>query len=120
MEVQASDVKVTLTHDEWDSLVDTAGYGINYWATGPCFVDEESETYSVRHEDYLVEGRARTTLTKADLERAIGRVLIGDAPVDGGGTVGSWCAQYVRDDDIDSDAADVIVQLAIFGKVVFG
>jgi hypothetical protein len=122
--------KVRLTEqDRSDILVTAIEGGIGYWA-GAERIDRDEDLNILRADLYDrytedEEGEPHTTtcsLTTKDtaLDRAMERIL--DESL-----CGDWIVQYVRDavehDDlgfIDATAADVIVQVAMFGEVIFG
>lgn len=124
MNITITGCRVEMTDEEWEDLVDAAGYGIGYWAS-------EAEVDSVNHQYHVTEeapsGDAgergiKRILTKDHLERAIARLVSGDVEVDGGGRIAQdhTYVGYILHDDIDSDAADFIIQTAMFGKIVYG
>lgn len=119
MKVEITDCKVHLTDDSWENLVDTAGYGIAYWAVAPCYVDNEEQTYTVRFYgtaddpmDYSddEDDISEVVITKAALEDAVAQV-IREYP---------WRAPHFTDEGYDAEDADVVVQTAAFGRVIFG
>jgi len=104
----------TLSQPDFDSIVDTAGYAIGYWASSA--VVDDTGSYSVTDSDdrktYVV---TRATVEQAVLDlhlksplnkyfqRAIELLVVeGDAS------------------DVDADVADVLIQQACFGSVVYG
>lgn len=116
---------IKLTDQEFLDTIDTAGYGINYWAQAPCVVDDDAVTYEVRyHSDEDGEPSddygpvIAKTITKPMLEEAWGKMLT-ERPV---------CKDIIDmltpdedgDADVDAWAADALVQFALWGKVVFG
>ena len=103
-----------LSQSDFDSIVDTAGYAIGYWASSA--VVDDTGSYSVTDSDdrktYVV---TRATVEQAVLDlhlksplnkylqRAIELLVVeGDAS------------------DVDADVADVLIQQACFGSVVYG
>ncbi len=104
----------TLSQPDFDSIVDTAGYAIGYWASSA--VVDDTGSYSVTDSDdrktYVV---TRATVEQAALDlhlksplnkylqRAIELLVVeGDAS------------------DVDADVADVLIQQACFGQVIYG
>jgi hypothetical protein len=84
-------------------------------------------TYTVRWTDYGRPGEDdehhERTLTYQQIADALARVYAGE------GNVAGELAGYVRstlddqddpDDVIDSDAADAVLQVALFGQVIYG
>lgn len=119
MRVAITDCEVFLTGEDFADFVDTAGYGIAYWAVAPCYVDTEAGTYTVRFygtaddpQDYSDDDDdiSEVVVTKAALEAAIARV-IKDYP-----SRAKHFTAYVY----DAEDADMVIQTAIFGRVIFG
>jgi len=115
MNITVKDCEVTLTAEEWADFVATAGYGIHYWADYPCIVDTEALTYTVKFpgtcEDPGDYGDPTSTyeITKEALENAVAQA-IREMP---------WrAANYYG--DVCAEDADVAIQIAIFGKVIYG
>lgn len=101
-----------ITRAEVLDLIDAAGYGIGYWATeGQVDPDEQTYTVSVSNEFPAEHRNGPYTVTFQQLTEA-------------------WAAlaaerRLTRDgceflDGCDSNDADLIVQRACFGTVVFG
>lgn len=69
MNITSARHTVELTNEEFVDLVDTAGYGIAYWAAAPCIVDDEADppTYTVNHPE---EPRAPREERLFDLEKS--------------------------------------------------
>lgn len=122
-----------------DILTTAVEGGTGYWAqvdkikrtedltvTSVCFheMSEDPDSPDVYGDNwngfYLKEG---VTVTLEDVKRAI-RKLAGTEPVKyAGPTIRSECRGLIFDPeevDYDADTADVIVQVAIFGEVVYG
>lgn len=117
-------VEVTLATLE--GVIEQAGFGMAGWA-GPCTWDDRGLTYTVTWEDWrpgMADAeRHERTLTYQAIADALGRVYAGE------GNVAPELAGYVRatlddqddpDDVIDSDAADAVIQVALFGSVIYG
>jgi len=110
-------IEVDLTDEVIDGLVDTAGYGIGYWAVY-ADVDTEAKTYTIRPDPPTVDGetiKREYVLTWDRLRDAIVELWDADKLPD-------WFVQEIRDDDICGDATvgDLIVQQAAFSEVIFG
>ena len=111
-------VSVTLNYDipqeDIDTLIDMAGYGINYWAR-TAEVDEH--TYTVQWDDDLEQPR-KAVVSHQSLADALVWVATNHF-----GYVGDYARDYFKEEDagnIDGDLADVVVQIAIFGEVIYG
>lgn len=116
MQVTRKETTVEFTAEEWGDIVDTAGYGIGYWAD-TAEVDDELYTYTV-HENEVDDV---FTVTKPDLERAW--ALIVNRKVTLNDTIRGYFDASTNENDlghIDATCADVLVQVAIFGEVVYG
>lgn len=101
-------------------LVEDAGMFIGYWAEDATH-DEAKQTYQVNVQDEFVEDYPGKTLTYADLLEATKKLARGEVKVNS--VTKSVCQAILADpEDVDYDAedADVIVQVAMFGEIVFG
>lgn len=118
-----------------DTVIDMAGYGIGYWAQR-MHPDWDARNVTVTWWD---EGRLASDSDYDEPERlkvdfdtiakAIGRIAGGE-PIEyladsTRAAVGSFLVELQSGEefpggDIDADAADEILQVALFGKVVFG
>jgi len=103
--------------DEWECLVDTAGYSIGYWASA-AVVDSEAHTYTVTDGE---TGEIKT-LTADQLLSAMLRLAY-----DENANVTDSIAKYAREalttgdyGDVDGEVADMVVQIAMHGEVVYG
>lgn len=120
-------IDMSPSRSDWDCIVEMAGYGINYWAGSATEIGEETpdgshvKQYDVypfpEHKDGQIKNVHRLTLE--DLDRGLG-LFIKEQGTD-------WYGQSLLDDDgvfdagaIDSLAADLIVQYAAFGELIFG
>ena len=96
-------VHVTVTEDDLDSIQESANYGCAYWAVkvkNPDYCrDEEGDEHTVF--------RLRNAI-KRGLPIAIAQ---GFAPLENG---------RLDCGNIDSERADAIVQLGVFGEVIYG
>ena len=114
------DFEITLT--DFADIVDAAGYAIGHW----CDEAEYDEPYDENDPDatYTVsceEGTQIYTLTKADIEKAMG--LIAEDRMDVSASIRDDIRQAITEDDmglIDGYAADAIIQVACFGCIVYG
>jgi hypothetical protein len=114
------EVDFTLDAEFFEDLLDTAGYGIGYWA--------ESGSIELKDEDgdeiiYRVKEQEgdEFVITKQDLESVISEVVSGRLQV-GKVLKNDLALLCLGDDDIDIDAtdADTLIQLACFREVVYG
>jgi hypothetical protein len=97
-----------MTREDFECLCELAGYGIGYWADAAhlepdCYTVMETEEGRidiprVRVEQVLTELELGQYDVRSDLRKA---AISGDA--------GEW----------DSEVADVLIQLAAFGEVVY-
>lgn len=95
-----------------NDLIDMAGYGIGYWAAS-AVIDDEAETYTVTEGDEFGDGKV-AVLTHASILYAANTI------VGGGCDVRRDIVNSIRERDADSDAADVVIQQAMFGEVIYG
>lgn len=117
-------VHIRHTYEIPDSVIEVviemAGYGIAYWADEAQY-DTEARKYKV----HVAEDDEWWTLSYEEIAQAL--VLVGTR------NSGNYVDKYVRETlreledgeqypggDIDSHAADVIIQLAIYGEVIYG
>ncbi len=125
-------VRDCLTDQNAEDIIDTASYGgITYWATQPTAADfasrPEGKTWTIV-DGYDEDDRQVFHLDADDVRRAYSRLLDLDQRFVNrtihGYIVDSYRDRTVEDGidcgHIDADAADVIVQLACFGEVVYG
>jgi hypothetical protein len=130
-------VKVDLADDFLDDVRVTATEGgIGYWANVVDYTwrEPDGRTVVVTHDpddmadlhvaalaSYYANGCAGVVIDRAAIARGIAALLDGSVPV--GKYLLDMISTGVREGDageIDSDGADVIVQAAIFGKIIFG
>lgn len=124
--------RVRITDDDLDTLAITAGYGgITYWA-GDATRDEKDAAIEAEPDTFMVfrdneEGKV-VAITKAQARAAFVDLARPDQP-HVNRTIHGYFQQALQqgtDEDglemgaIDADAADVWVQVAAFGKVVYG
>ena len=107
------ELEFTLKGEDYDSIIDTAGYGVGYWASymystdkGCHFTEEES-------------GK-KFFITREALEKAVAE-LYAESPLN------DYYMSSIRElvetgqpGSVGSDIADAIVQQACFGKVIYG
>ena len=114
-------IKFNLTEEDFQGIIEMAGYGIAYWARS---LEQTSRGYVVVDSmKTKVDGeyiRIKKTLTRASLERAV---------------VGLFTERKLNNyymsaidrlvfqgdsSDVGSDIADAIIQQACFGSVIYG
>ena len=101
-------------------ICDDAGMSIDYWAETATH-DEANQTYTITLLPGCVDTFETKTVTYQDLYEASKKLASGEVSVNP--TTKAVCQQLVTDpSDVDYDAtdADVIVQVALFGEIVFG
>lgn len=118
-----------VTDDEIEDLIESAGYGMNYWAVQGD-VDSEARTYTVTTDPDLIDDELPVTVTFDHLLETAFRIAGGQYEV--GGHIREyftdWLEALERDDDesqyaggfVDADAGDVLVQIAIHNEIVYG
>lgn len=117
-----------ITAENVEDIMTTAAYGgITYWAIEPNekeFADAPAGTHTIV--DGEAEGSGVHYLTPAKIKQAVVEIAEGKHTAD-------YIRDYVRSafdgwtredgidcGDIDSSAADCIVQVACFGEVIYG
>lgn len=111
-----------LDDSDFGDIVDTAGYIIGYWADEAEYSEPHPESdseacYSVSCE----EGTEIYELHKADIEKAIKLIAEGEIKVCQ--PIRDSILLAVREDDyghVDGHAADVLIQAACFGEIIYG
>lgn len=109
---------VRLTDENVTDLLDCAGYGIGYWAS-TATVDEAAKTYHVVSSEgiEMEDGTeiSEKTLTFDQIRDAFKTLAKEDRLPD-------WQMREIADGDLafDSMVADMTVQQAMFGEIVFG
>lgn len=118
-------MRATLTDQNIVDMLDAAGYGIAYWAS-KATVNEEVRTYTVWWYDGDDEP-AYQVVTFDEITEAFNKLLENEPKL-----VGAWLHKYflyayadrpeegIDTGHIDADAADVLIQVAMFKEVVFG
>ena len=111
-------IKWTLSRDDYDGIIDMAGYGIKYWASYMCSEENGCHFTDPEHGD---ERESKDFfITPKDVERAVAE-LFTKRPLN----------KYYMDaidhlvfhneaSDVGSDIADAIIQQACFGEVIYG
>lgn len=114
MKIEFKDVEISLSPEDWEDVVDTAGYGIAYWVER-AVVDSENLTYRIEWFDG--DDLNSQIITLADIEKAWGKIVSGHIQVN------SDIRSYLSSGDlgdVDADAADVLIQVALFGEIIYG
>lgn len=108
-----------ITEDQFLDLVDTAGYAIGYWADrAEVHWGTADKKYSVWEDD---EDNTRHDITPGMVERAMVDIYTGKIAV-GKGILDSVTSAIMEEEygEVDGDAADVIIQVAAFGEIIYG
>lgn len=110
-------LRIRLSDEDVENLLDCAGFGIGYWARTAEF-DREAKTYHVveGHEELAKdEAPADKVITFAEIRQAF-------AALAAEGRLPDWQMREIRENDLAFDAtvADMTVQKAMFGKITFG
>jgi len=106
----------------FEMLVDDAGFSINYWAS-TAEHNTEARTYAITLLPDFAETAevSNKTITYQDLLDATRKLANGEVSVNH--TTKAVCQAIISDpSDVDYDATDtdVIVQVAMFGEILFG
>lgn len=110
-------IDVKVTDEDVDSLIDAAGYGMNYWCQH-AHIDTDAKTYTIHPHDSVIDGeqvKKEHVVTFADIRKSIGTLY-------GEDRLPTWFEQELLSGDMagDSEVGDMIVQHAAFGEIVFG
>ncbi len=103
-----------------ENIIDDGGYWIGYWVSKGQH-NPDSQTYKVYLLPEYVESWASKTITYQDLFDAAKKLATGEVSINS--NTKAVCQQIISDpSDVDYDAedADCIIQVALFGDVVFG
>jgi len=113
-------MQVTIQTDISDNfivnLIHTAGFSIGYWAE-TAQLDQDNQTYMVKES----ESDDDFVITYRRIGKSIEELLAGKSDVRQ--SIIDYLRKAVTEDDasyVDSDVADVVIQWAIFGDVVYG
>lgn len=103
-------------------LIDTAGYGIGYWAT-KAVVDETKQTYTVYwnksdFSDGDLGATGKKVLTFLDVAKAVERVADRDGKI--GNYIVELAKDFIETGETDSDLGDVVIQFACLGEIIYG
>ena len=118
-----------VTDEDIEDILDTAGYGMNYWAY-EAHVDSEARTYTVRTDPDLIDDEEPVTVTFDKLLETAFRIAGGQYEMNDSirECFIDWHEALMLDDEdsqyaggfIDADAGDVLVQIAINDEIVYG
>lgn len=115
---------VIVTNNDLDDILETAGYGIGYWATSMDVSEDITKGGTVVIElDEPIEdgGQTEYEMKKEDLLKGI-RMYLQDPqkPYNILWFNDKTCKTELETGNVDSVVADMIVQYALFDEVVFG
>lgn len=120
-----------ISDESLDCLIEMAGYGIAYWAS-EATQDDEARTYTIIENE---EGENEVHVIPFDkIKEAFWRVANPGAKIKGlnqNHTVKTYALNAIKDGleegngdidagHIDADLADIVIQVAAFGEVVYG
>ena len=111
----------TLPVEAIENIICDAGVWIGYWASNGV-VDETNQTYIITEEEaHDGEGARDFTLTYTDIVRAMVKLAKGEVAVrqDIREAINEAFINY-DESDLDGEVADVIIQVACFGDVIYG
>jgi beta-glucosidase/6-phospho-beta-glucosidase/beta-galactosidase len=113
-------VQVTREYDEsaiWDALTGSDFVGLNYWvSTMECDWEKEFAPFPVTHRSVKDDGWETTTVTKDMIIAGFTKAIQANYKHCGGLPI-----FYGEDgDDYDGCFADIVLQCAIFGEVIYG
>ena len=115
-------ITFTLPQIDFEGIVDMAGYGISYWASN-LLIDNtgkngEYVSYSVT--DSTDDNKPTFVLTREMLEQAALDLHIASTLNHYYQSAIEHLVVHGESSDVGSDIADVIIQQACFGKVIYG
>lgn len=129
-------MRMLINPQEWEAIASDLGFGINYW----CRELSEAEAKMLKDlrlpEMYTVAVMAidpdsgdddqLLLMTRQDYERALEKV-VADMPntYSSGYVLSAWADRdqstgYIEVANLDSEVADVVAQLHLFGEVQYG
>lgn len=119
MRITVVRMHVQFNPESWADFIDTAGVAIAYWAAPPAIVDEEARTYTVRVWGTLddpaepgddSDGITEVVITEKMLADAIEEVV----------SIQTRRFRAFYEEDYDAEDVDVVIQQAVFGKIIYG
>ncbi len=102
-----------LSTEDLEGIMDTAGMSCTYWADVIEVDGDDVRVLDVDGTDYDTD--------KASIEKAF--TLIAEGRIDLWGEIRRYVESAIKENDlgwIDSYAADALLQVAIFGEIVYG
>ena len=111
----------TMPIEAIENIICDAGMMIGYWAT-KAVVDSTKQTYTITEEEaHDDEGARDFTITYTDIVEAMMKLATGEVAIrsDIREEIGNAFINY-DESDIDGEGADVIIQVACFGDVIYG
>lgn len=119
-------VRYVLDSEWMETLCEMAGYGIKYWADR-CYLTPIADkpgnhsVFTVEWRDVDTGPRRTRQLSYGLLARSVQRILTDPGAVQVGEHMLEAVQRAVFDaGDIDADVADVVIQVAVFTKVIYG
>lgn len=113
---------LTLDNEMFEDVIDCAGYGIGYWATSATVLKNCLYRITWNGEDFsdsspFIDGQK--TLTHSMIGEAIETLYTRRYRVRG--DLHDQLDQWLNGHEcMDSDLADVIIQIALFGELIYG
>jgi hypothetical protein len=114
MKIEMKEADVLLNQEDWECVIDMAGYGVGYWAH-KCVPHDGDLSYRV--EWYEGNQLNSQIISLFALQKAWGKIIAGKIEVN----------SDIRNDlssgdvgDVDATAADVLIQVALFGEIIYG
>ena len=111
----------TMPIEAIENIIADAGMMIGYWATS-AVVDSDKQTYTITEEEaHDDEGARDFIITYTDIVEAMMKLASGEVAIrsDIREAIGEAFINY-DESDLDGEVADVIIQVACFGDVIYG
>lgn len=101
-------------------LIDAAGYSMSYWAS-KAVINEAKQTYTVTVSEEDDNEWSTKTITFDEIRAAIETLIKKDIVIRKD-LREQLVREYLLDEEngVDADAGDCVVQVALFGTVVYG
>lgn len=120
--IEQTTVTFKVETDTIENVIDQAGYIIGYWASEGAY-DRIGKTYTVWETEAhdTDETDRKFVLTYHDIVRAL--IKVANRQVKVNRSISDACADLLyggEGDLFDADCADVIIQVACFGEIVYG
>lgn len=109
-------LKIQLSDEDVENLLDCAGYGIGYWAD-TAIIDTATQTYTVH------EGAAEPSGDKPVVKTvSYDEVRVAFNQLAGRAMLPEFQMREIADNDLSFDATvgDLVVQWLLFGEIVYG